>query len=187
MSEGEQSVVYQSEPPSNIGKWIFVVLGIAYVAASAFFIYDHQRKLDNVTQEETTNQKQLGDLTKRLQTAEADSETLAHQLGMTKKELATRTAELQRQQKLTAARFTAQAEQEKQDINAVAGEVGSVKTDVGGRGSMGEHRPRIFLEVVGRKHLIVRRHPGFEEPPGFPERGPAAEDLAEEARLYPAV
>jgi chromosome segregation ATPase len=132
MSEGEQSVVYHSEPPSNIGKWIFVVLGIAYVAASAFFIYDHQRKLENVTQEETTNQKQLGDLTKRLQTAEADSETLAHQLGMTKKELATRTAELQRQQKLTAARFAAQAEQEKQDINAVAGEVGSVKTDVGG-------------------------------------------------------
>src|SRR3984893_2641071 len=132
MSEGEQSVVYHSEPPSNVGKWIFVVLGIAYVAASAFFIYDHQRKLDNVTQEETTNQKQLGDLTKRLQTTEADSETLAHQLGMTKKELATRTAELQRQQKLTSARFAAQAEQEKQDISAVAGEVGSVKTDVGG-------------------------------------------------------
>jgi chromosome segregation ATPase len=132
MSEGEQPVVYHSEPPSNIGKWIFVVLSIAYVAASAFFIYDHQRKLDNVTQEEATNQKQLGDLTKRLQTTEADSETLAHQLGMTKKELATRTAELQRQQKLTSARFAAQAEQEKQDISAVAGEVGSVKTDVGG-------------------------------------------------------
>jgi chromosome segregation ATPase len=132
MSEGEQPVVYHSEPPNNIGKWVFVVLGIAYVAASAFFIYDHQRKLDNVTQEEATNQKQLGDLTKRLQTTEADSETLAHQLGMTKKELATRTAELQRQQKLTSARFAAQAEQEKQDISAVAGEVGSVKTDVGG-------------------------------------------------------
>jgi chromosome segregation ATPase len=132
MPEGEQSVVYHSEPASNIGKWIFVVLGIAYVAASSFFIYDHQRKLDNVTQEETTSQKQLGDLTKRLQTTEADSETLAHQLGMTKKELATRTAELQRQQKLTAARFAAQAEQQKQDISAVAGEVGSVKSDVGG-------------------------------------------------------
>jgi hypothetical protein len=39
---------------------------------------------------------------------------------------------LQRQQKLTSARFAAQAEQEKQDISAVAGEVGSVKTDVGG-------------------------------------------------------
>jgi seryl-tRNA synthetase len=51
---------------------------------------------------------------------------------MTKKELTTRTAELQRQQQLANARFAAQAAQQKEDINAVAGEVGSVKTDVGG-------------------------------------------------------
>src|ERR1700676_854477 len=132
MSEGEQPVVYHNEPPSNIGKWILLVLGIAYVAASAFFIYDHQRKLDNVTQEETTNQKQLSDLSKRLQTAEADSETLAHQLGMTKKELATRTAELQRQQQVASARFAAQAAQEKQDINVVAGGVGWGKPNAAG-------------------------------------------------------
>src|SRR6202140_855174 len=132
MSEGEKPVVYHNEPPSNIGKWILLVLAVAYVAASAFFIYDHQRKLDNVSQEEATNQKQIGDLTKRLQTAEADAETLAHQLGMTKKELARRTAELQRQQQLASARFAAQAAQQKEDVNAVAGEVGAVKTDVGG-------------------------------------------------------
>jgi len=56
-----------------------------------YFIYDHHRKLENITQDEATSQKQIGDLTKRVQAAEADSETLAHQLGMTKKELATRT------------------------------------------------------------------------------------------------
>jgi chromosome segregation ATPase len=132
MSEGEQPVVYHNEPPSNAGRWILLGLAVAYVAASAFFIYDHQRKLDKVTQEEATNQKQIGDVTKRLQTAEADAETLAHQLGMTKKELATRTAELQHQQQVASARFAAQAAQEKKDISAVAGEVGSVKTDVGG-------------------------------------------------------
>src|SRR6202166_1254065 len=122
MSEGEQPVVYHNEPSSNVGRWILLVLAVAYVAASAFFIYNHQHRLDNVTQEETTNQKQIGDLTKRLQTAEADAETLAHQLGMTKKELATRTAELQRQQQVASARFAAQAAQEMQDINVVAGE-----------------------------------------------------------------
>jgi seryl-tRNA synthetase len=80
--------------------------------------------------------KQIGDLTKRMQSAEADSETLAQQLGMTKKELATRAAELQRAQQAAsasaAARIAAQAEEEKKDVGAVSGEVGAVKTDVGG-------------------------------------------------------
>jgi chromosome segregation ATPase len=51
---------------------------------------------------------------------------------MTKKELATRANELQRQQQAAAASIAAQAEQEKKDVSAVSGEVGSVKTDVGG-------------------------------------------------------
>jgi hypothetical protein len=67
-----------------------------------------------------------------MQSAEADSETLAQQLGMTKRELATRANELQRQQKAAAARISAQAEEEKKDVGAVSGEVGAVKTDVGG-------------------------------------------------------
>jgi hypothetical protein len=67
-----------------------------------------------------------------MQSAEADSETLAQQVGMTKKELASRASELQRQQQAASARIAAQAAEEKKDVNAVAGEVGSVKTDVGG-------------------------------------------------------
>jgi len=132
MSEGEQPTVYHPEPQSTVGKWILIVLAIAYVGASAFFIYDQHGKLDKVTQDQAASQKQIGDLTKRMQSAEADSETLAQQLGMTKKELATRANELQRQQQAAAASIAAQAEQEKKDVNAVAGEVGSVKTDVGG-------------------------------------------------------
>ena len=90
MSEGEQPHVYHSEPQSNVGKWILIALAVAYVGASSFFIYDQHGKLDKVTQDETASQKQIGDLTKRMQSAEADSETLAQQLGMTKKELAAR-------------------------------------------------------------------------------------------------
>ncbi len=131
MSEGEPTV-YHPEPQSNVGKWILIVLAVAYAGASAFFIYDQHGKLEKVTQDQTASQKQIGDLSKRMQSAEADSETLAQQLGMTKKELATRANELQRQQQAAAASIAAQAEQEKKDVSAVSGEVGSVKTDVGG-------------------------------------------------------
>jgi len=132
MSEGEQPNVYHPEPQSNIGKWILIAVAVAYVGASAFFIYDAHSKLGKVTQEQTASQKQLADLTKRMQSAEADSETLAQQVGMTKKELASRASELQRQQQAASARLAAQAAEEKRDVGAVAGEVGNVKTDVGG-------------------------------------------------------
>ncbi|MBZ5664495.1 MAG: hypothetical protein LAO30_07815 [Acidobacteriia bacterium] len=132
MSEGDQPNVYHAEPQSNTGKWILIVLAVAYVAASAFFIYDAHSKLAKLTQDETASQKQLVDLTKRMQTAEADSETLAQQVGMTKKDLAAKTAELQRQQQAAAARSAAQAAELKKDVGAVAGEVGTVKSDVGG-------------------------------------------------------
>jgi chromosome segregation ATPase len=132
MSEGEQPNVYHPEPQSNVGKWILIALAVAYVGVSAFFLYDQRSKLGKVTQDQTASQKQIADLTKRLQSAEADSETLAQQVGMTKKELASRASELQRQQQAASARLAAQAAEEKKDVNAVAGEVGSVKTDVGG-------------------------------------------------------
>ncbi|MBZ5612477.1 MAG: hypothetical protein LAO23_00610 [Acidobacteriia bacterium] len=131
MPEGEPTV-YHPEPQSTVGKWILVALAVVYVGASAFFIYDQHGKLQKVTQDQTASQQQIGDLTKRMQAAEADSETLAQQLGMTKKELATRAADLQRQQQVASARLKAQAEEEKKDVGAVAGEVGNVKTDVGG-------------------------------------------------------
>jgi len=132
MSEGETPTVYHPEPQSNVGKWILIVLAVAYAGASAFFIYDQHGKLEKVTQDQTASQKQIGDLSKRMQSAEADSETLARQLGMTKKELVTRAGELQREQQAASARIAAQAAEEKKDVNAVAGEVGNVKTDVGG-------------------------------------------------------
>jgi DNA repair exonuclease SbcCD ATPase subunit len=132
MSEGEQPHVYHPEPQSNIGKWILIVLAVVYAGASAFFIYDQHAKLEKITQDQTVSQKQLADLSKRMQSSEGDSETLAQRLGMTKKELQARTDELQRGQQAAAARLAAEAAEEKKDVNAVAGEVGNVKTDVGG-------------------------------------------------------
>jgi chromosome segregation ATPase len=132
MSAGEQPTVYHPEPQSNTGKWILIALAVLFVGASVFFAYDHHTKIEKLTQDQAASQKQISDLTKRMQSAEADSEALARQLGMTKKELATRAGELQREQQAAAARIAEQAEQEKKDVSAVSGEVGSVKTDVGG-------------------------------------------------------
>jgi chromosome segregation ATPase len=132
MPEGEQPVVYHPEPQSNIGKWVLIVLAVAFAGASSFFIYDQHGKIEKLTADQSASQKQIGDLTKRVQSAEADSETLAQQIGMTKKELATRASALQHEQQIASARIAEQAEQEKKDVSAVSGEVGSVKTDVGG-------------------------------------------------------
>lgn len=131
MSEGEQPAVYH-EPQSTTGKWILIVVAVVYVAASALLIVTQRSKLDKVSQEQATSQKQIADLTKRMESVEGDSETLAQQLGMTKKELASRTAELQHQQQVASARSAAQAAELKKSVGDVAGEVGNVKTDVGG-------------------------------------------------------
>jgi septal ring factor EnvC (AmiA/AmiB activator) len=129
---GEEAPVYHAEAHSNAGKWILLALAIVFVAASGYFIFDSRSRIEKLSQDQTASQKQIGDLTKRMQSAEADSETLAQQLGMTKKELATRTEELQRSQQAASVRSAEQAAQLKKDVGAVAGEVGSVKTDVGG-------------------------------------------------------
>jgi len=109
MPEGDQPTVYQPEPQSNLGKWVLIVLAIAYVGASGYFIYDQHVKLGTLTQDQAASQKDIADLNKRMQSAEADSETLARQLGMTKKELATRAAELQHEQQVASARIAAVA------------------------------------------------------------------------------
>jgi len=132
MSEGEQPNIYHPEPQSNVGKWVLIALAAVFVGGSVFFIYDLHSKLGKVTQDQTASQKQIADLTKRMQSAEADSETLGQQVGLTKKELASRADALQRQQQAASARLAAQVAEEKRDVGAVAGEVGTVKTDVGG-------------------------------------------------------
>src|SRR5690349_18216060 len=114
---------------SSTGKWILLALATLYVAGSLYFIFDLRGRLDKMSKDQAASSAQLADLGKRMQSAEADDETLAQQVGLTKKEMAARSAELMRQQRAAEARL---AEQQKQQINAVTGEVAGVKTDVGG-------------------------------------------------------
>jgi hypothetical protein len=113
----------------SAGKWILIALAALYVAGSLYFIFDLRGRLDKLSKDQGTSSTQIADLGKRMQSAEADDETLAHQVGLTKKEMASRSAELMRQQKASEARL---AEQQKEQISAVTGEVAGVKTDVGG-------------------------------------------------------
>ena len=114
---------------SSAGKWILIALAALYVAGSLYFIFDLRGRLDKLSKDQGASSTQIADLGKRMQSAEADDETLAHQVGLTKKEMASRSAELMRQQKASEARL---AEQQKEQISAVTGEVAGVKTDVGG-------------------------------------------------------
>jgi hypothetical protein len=91
-----------------------------------------RERIDQLGKEQTASNAQVADLSKRMQSAEADSETLATQLGMTKKELAQRSAELQREQIAQRASQQRLAEEQKKELSQVNGEVANVKTDVGG-------------------------------------------------------
>jgi hypothetical protein len=123
--EGEVHVASDS----SAGKWILLALAVLYVAGSLYFIFDLRGRLDKLSKSQAADSAQLADLGKRMQSAEADDETLAHQLGMTKKEMVARSADLLRQQRAAEARL---AEQQKEQMSAVSGEVAGVKSDVGG-------------------------------------------------------
>ena len=127
MSEDQVTVVQESG--SNAGKWLLLLLAAIYVAGSLYFLVDMHNSVGKLVQDQGTSQKQIADLTTRMQAAEAEAETLGQQVGITKKELAQRAAQLQASQRAAEERL---AKEQKEQITAVTGEVAGVKTDVGG-------------------------------------------------------
>lgn len=129
MSEEGTAVAEVHEHQGNAGKWIILLLAILFVAGSLYAIYDYRGRLEKLEKGQTASNAQVADLTKRMAESEAASETMASQLGITKKELARRAAELQSQQRAAESRL---ARQQKEQISQVTGEVAGVKTEVGG-------------------------------------------------------
>ena len=121
----------EMHPVSEVstGRWVLLLVAIAYVAGSLFLIFNLRNRLDQMAKDQAASSAQVAELTRRMQSAEASDETLAQQVGMTKKDLAARAAAITRAQRAAEARL---AEQQKQLISAVSGEVAGVKTDVGG-------------------------------------------------------
>jgi hypothetical protein len=113
----------------NGGKWLLLVLAVLFVAGTGYAMYHQHELITKMSQDQMASSSQIADLTKRMESAEADDEALAKQAGLTKKELDARSTALQRDQKAAEARL---AEQQKQGITQVSGDIANVKTDVGG-------------------------------------------------------
>ena len=128
MSDEDQVAVVH-EGGSNTGKWLLLLLAAIYVAASLYFLVDLRGRVTQLAQHQASSQKQIGELTTRMQSAEAEAETLGQQVGITKKELAQRAAQLQSAQRAAEERL---AKEQKEQITAVSGDIAGVKTDVGG-------------------------------------------------------
>jgi len=122
----------QVEHQPTAGKWILIILAVAFVAASVYGYVTTQQHVDKLTKDLGDSQAQVAELKNRMQTAEASEDALAHQVGLTKKELAQRAAQLQAEQKIAESRLEKEEKEAKEQIGQVSGEVAGVKTDVGG-------------------------------------------------------
>jgi DNA repair exonuclease SbcCD ATPase subunit len=131
MADGEV-VNEQVEQQSTAGKWILVFVAIICVAAAVYGYVSTQQRVDKLTKSLSDSQAQVGELQKRMQSAEAQEETLGQKLGMTKKELAQRASEIQAQQRAAESRLESEQKASKEQIGQVSGEVAGVRTDVGG-------------------------------------------------------
>jgi hypothetical protein len=127
--EGEHVVVEQQ---STAGKWLLLIVAIIFVAGTVYGFVTTQQRVGKLTADLSSSQAQVAELQKRMQSAEAQEETLGEKLGMTKKELAQRAAELQSQQRAAEARLEQEQKASQTQLGEVSGEVAGVKTDVGG-------------------------------------------------------
>ena len=124
--EGDQIAV---EHESNAGKWILVLAAVVLVTVFGYAHYTTHARIEKLTSDLDASRIQVAELRNRMQTAEASEETIARQVGMTKKELADRTSQLKAQQQAAESRLE---KAQKEQISEVTGEVAGVKSDVGG-------------------------------------------------------
>jgi septal ring factor EnvC (AmiA/AmiB activator) len=132
MPEEGETHVERYEQQSSTGKWILVFLAIIFVAAAVYGYVSTEQKVTKLTKDLGDSQSQIGELQKRVQSAEAQEETLGKALGITKKELAQRAAALQAEQKSAESRIEQEQSEQKAQLGQVNTEVSGVKTDVGG-------------------------------------------------------
>ncbi len=117
------------EPQSNAGKWILVVVGILAIAVFGYAHYATYSSIGKLKQDLSASQAQVKELQNRMQSAEETEDALRQQSGLTKQELAQKTAELRAAQKASEARLE---KEQKAGISQVSGDIAGVKTDVGG-------------------------------------------------------
>jgi len=139
MFEEEQSAPPESRwaayNKSDVLKYVLLAAAAIYVIASLYLMYGLKTQITALEQKQAALATAQDDLVKRMHATSSElRQTLTSEVGLTKQELAQRAAELQKEQKATAAaaaRLAAQQSQQGQQIAAVNGEVSGVKTDVG--------------------------------------------------------
>lgn len=118
---------------SPILKYVLLGLAVVYVAASLYFMYGLKTRLDALDQKQIALNDAQQQLNARLHSTSSEfREALSSEVGLTKQELAKRAADLERQQKLSEAKLTAEQKQQGQQLQAVNSEVSGVKGDLGG-------------------------------------------------------
>jgi hypothetical protein len=122
-------------PPTHRNEiLLYVLIAVVgmYVIVSLYLIHDMRTRLADMEKKQQTLEIAQVELGNRMhQTSSEFKEALTSEVGMTKQELDRRAAELDRQQRAAAAKFSAEQNQQGKQIAAVSGEVSGVKTDVG--------------------------------------------------------
>lgn len=116
---------------------VAAVVFAVYVAASVYYIVDTRSQLASL---EKAHTQKAGELKHEIRTTEnrltAATEALGSRLGMTEQDLqsrmATRTAQLEKQQMAAEQRINQAAQEQKQQLGKVSGEVATVKSELGG-------------------------------------------------------
>jgi hypothetical protein len=125
----EQAVSTSNHTVRNI----LLAVAAVYVIVSLYFIFDMRGRLDKMEAAQTKAATETAQLMKRLGVTEenlrATSETLSEKVGVTQKTIADRAAQLHKEQLAAEQRL---AQQQKEQIGQVSGEVAGVKTELGG-------------------------------------------------------
>jgi len=137
LEEPESSPLDDSpaEPTSHrsaILKYVLLAIAAAYVIASLYLMYDMRGRLTALEKKQLTLETAQAELNNRIHATSSEfKQALSSEVGLTKQEIAQRAAELERQQKASAAKLSAAQSQQGQQIAAVSGEVTGVKSEVG--------------------------------------------------------
>jgi chromosome segregation ATPase len=99
-----------------------------YVVVSLFFSYQMNNRITTLEQKQAQAEEKLG---KKLSATEEQLKSQNQQFGQSQQELASRAAELQRQQRSTEAKLRDESQQRQAALGEVTGTLVSVKSDVG--------------------------------------------------------
>jgi len=131
----QQEIISSSSGGSSLVRNLLLAVGGIFIVVVVIFMIQVYSRFDDFERKQVASQEVLAKkIAESNSQNQASLNVLSQRLGITQQELKKKASELQRQERETATRLTAQAaveEQTKQQIGAITGEVSGVKGDVG--------------------------------------------------------